>query len=377
LKLSANCRAAPGRACFLVFATKRAGRHENHYLCGATMKTRDLGFWLSRLVGYPFVSPDVVQIPLTNRCNLKCRMCSIPQGKKGELSREEIFDLIKQAGAWGIREAILTGGEPFLREDLFEICDYSRSQGIRSVVTTNGTAITSEMARQAVSCGLGHLHFSLDGLEESHDLMRGKGSFRKSIEAIKLFEGLRRRQDRGPSLGVACTVMDHNLEDLPGLLEYADSLGVDVINFQPLLKDNTNTPDRGSMDLWVARERWGVLDDMIEKIKNFPRKHIHIYEEPDLRLLKKYYRQSLAPSDWICFGGYKTAFICLTDDGAPAVYTCHGLCGSLKNKKLKACWLSAEARLLRKRVKTCRKPCLQACYSRVSSESPLKKRKGN
>jgi len=163
--------------------------------------------------------------------------------------------------------------------------------------------------------------------------------------------------------------MEHNLEDLPKLLSFADDLGVDVINFQPLLKDNFNTPDRQESEFWVREAKWPALDQALQAVKDLKRDHIQIYEEPKLELLRKYYRKTLEKADWQCFGGYKTIFICGGDDGAPLVYTCHGICGNLNERSLRECWYSKEASALRRGVKNCRDLCLQSCYSRERSGS--------
>jgi MoaA/NifB/PqqE/SkfB family radical SAM enzyme len=330
---------------------------------------KNLLFWLSRGIGRPLLCPEVIQIPLTNACNLKCSMCSIHSASKAELSKEVIFDLLRQASDMGIKEVVLTGGEPLLRRDLFEICDDCKSKQLRAIVTTNGTLIDDALAQAIVSSGLSHIHFSLDGMEETNNLVRGKGNFSKAVQGIMLLDKLRKSQRRDLSIGIACTVMGHNLEDLPRLVEYADSLNVDVINFQPLLKDNANTPDRNESEFWVLEKKWPLLDAAIEKIKSFKGQHIHIYEEPDLRLFGKYYRKNLSASDWKCFGGYKTIFVCVGDSGAPLLYTCDGICGNLAERTLKECWASREANKLRQAVKKCKNPCLQSCYSRKNSES--------
>lgn len=331
----------------------------------------NLNFWLSRAINYPLASPDAIQIPLTNLCNLRCLMCSIASDNEKELSKEVIVDIINQAAAMGIPEVVLTGGEPFLRKDIFDILNYCRLKSMRWVITTNGTLINQEIALKLVSLGPGHLHFSLDGLEKTNDFFRGAGSFKKTIEAIKTINTLRNKNGFTLSVGVACTVMRQNLTDLFGLLEYADSLNVDVIGFQPVLKNNSNTPDRRESDFWVGLDQLNDLDGIIKKIKNYQSRQVKVYQEPDLGLLNKYYLKQLKKYDWKCFGGHKTIFICVGDDGSPLVYTCHGICGNLNKISLKKAWVSPEAKKLRKQSKKCKELCLQSCYSRESSANLL------
>lgn len=330
-------------------------------------RLRDSKFWLSRKINYPLVSPDAVQIPLTNLCNLRCRMCSIASDEAKELSKEAILDIINQASAMGIKEAVLTGGEPFLRKDTLDLLNHCRLKSIRWVVTTNGTVISPDLAEKLVSLGNGHLHFSLEGLEKTNDLFRGEGSFKKTTDAIKQINELRNKNGSTLSLGIACTVMSQNLDDLFGLLEYADTIGVDVINFQPLLKNNANTPDRSESDFWISSNKLLDLDNTIHKIKNYHGRHVNVYQEPDLRLFSKYYRRKLRKSDWRCFGGYKTIFISKGDAGEPLVYTCHGICGNLNEVSLRKAWTSREARKLRMHSANCADLCIQSCYSREAS----------
>jgi len=332
---------------------------------------RNFKFWLSRRIGFPLVNPDVIQIPMTNLCNLRCRMCSISGDGGRELSKETIIDILDQASAMGIKEAVLTGGEPFLRKDIFDILEHCRLRSIRWVITTNGTLIDRDLAQRLSDSGGGHLHFSLEGLEKTNDFFRGDGNFKKTIEAIKIINSLRNKGAFTLSVGIACTVMKQNLDDLLGLLEYSDSINVDVVNFQPMLKNNFNTPERGDSDFWIAADRIADLNEVIKKIRNYRGHHVSVFQEPGLDLFSKYYLKNLNSDNWKCFGGYKTIFICIGDDGSPLVYTCHGICGNLNEVSLKKAWVSRTARQLRKKSKKCKELCLQSCYSRESSSSLL------
>jgi MoaA/NifB/PqqE/SkfB family radical SAM enzyme len=330
-------------------------------------KIENILFWLSRRINYPLVSPKVLQISLTNRCNLSCRMCSIANSlpRDQELSTGQILHAIDEAQEYAIKEIILTGGEPFLREDIFEIARHCSSKGLRSIVTTNGTLINEPMAESIINSKINHLHFSIDGLAQANDYFRGLGAFDKIIKAVKLLTE-KRKNGNFVSLGFACTVMDNNVDQLFGLLKLADDLGVDVINFQPLVKDNSNFLDKSLPLFWIKKENIAILSEEIKKIRSYAPRHITIYEEPRLELLTAYYAGRLTRKDWTCFGGFKTVFICFSNK-QPLIYSCHGICGNLDEVKLKAAWLSPEAHKLRVHSRRCKDLCLQSCYSQESS----------
>jgi len=345
------------------------------------LKMENMLFWLSRKINYPLVSPKVMQVSLTYRCNLNCKMCSIANSlpKDQELSTKQVLHIIDEAQKYGIKEMLLTGGEPLLREDLFEITRYCHSKGLRSIVTTNGTLISDLMLESMVNSKIDHLHFSIDGLKETNDYFRGPGAFDKIIKAVNLLSE-RQKTERLFSLGFACTVMDNNVDQLSMLVKLADDLNIDVINFQPLVKDNSNFLDKTPPLFWVKKENIPILSEEIRKIRDYKARHIAVYEEPRLELLIEYYRGRLTKEDWTCFGGFKTAFICFSKR-EPLLYSCHGICGNLDEVSLNKAWTSREARKLRVHSRNCNNLCIQSCYSMESSGNlrnalGLKNRKG-
>ncbi|MBZ9577965.1 radical SAM protein [Patescibacteria group bacterium] len=325
--------------------------------------------WLSRKIDYPIIAPEIIQISLTYRCNLRCKMCSIVDllPRKEELSTGQIFHIIEEAADYTVRKVVLTGGEPFLREDIFEICNYSHKKGLQNIITTNGMSIGSELADRIINSKINHIHFSIDGLGHTHDFFRGRGAFKKAIKAIKIL--MEKRNNNGSlSIGIACTVMNRNVKELFKLVKLADELGADVINFQPLASDNTNFFDRRLSPFWLEKEDVAILKDELAKLRKYRPKHITICEEPRLELLLKYYQRQLTQKDWICFGGFKTVFICYAKN-EPLIYSCHGICGNLDKISLKRAWESKEAYKLRIHSKNCKNLCMQSCYSQETAQN--------
>lgn len=330
---------------------------------------KDFKFWLSRFTNYLFVNPHVIQLSLTYRCNLKCKMCNIHNllSEDEELSIQQIFHILDEAKNYRIKEVLITGGEPFLRKDIFEICAYAFRKDLKSIITTNGVLIDDKMAESIIKSKINHVHFSLDGLKETNDFFRGEGVFQKVVEGIKILNS-KRKNNSFLSLGIACTVMDNNVKELYEMVKLADELNVDVINFQPLVNNNVNFLDTNFSEFWVREKNIPSLESEIIKIRNYRPKHITIYEEPRLELLVKYYQKKLTKRDWTCFGGFKTVFICFSKK-QPLVYSCHGICGNLNEIPLKKAWQSKEAYRLRLHSKNCKNLCMQSCYSYEVAQS--------
>lgn len=87
-------------------------------------------------------------IAVTGRCNLKCRHCFMeaPEGKMGQLSTEQMMNLIDQLADCGIASVEITGGEPLIRPDFWDIVDHILSKRIHiSAVYTNAVLLDDRM----------------------------------------------------------------------------------------------------------------------------------------------------------------------------------------------------------------------------------------
>ena len=86
---------------------------------------------------------------LIRRCNLACMHCysiSADIDFPGELSTAEVFAVMEDLKAFGVRALILSGGEPLLRKDLFDIAARGKALGFYLGLSTNGTLIDAPLA---------------------------------------------------------------------------------------------------------------------------------------------------------------------------------------------------------------------------------------
>ncbi len=126
-------------------------------------------------------------IDLTYRCNNRCRHCWLwTDDGRGELSKEEIFDIVDQARAMGCREWAISGGEPMLRPDFAEIFDYITSRSRTYSLNTNGTLITPEIAQLMKRKG-SKMVALYGATAEVHDhITRNPGSFDATMRGFEL-----------------------------------------------------------------------------------------------------------------------------------------------------------------------------------------------
>lgn len=188
--------------------------------------------------------PLMVAVEPTYKCNLRCSIC--PRwgesgwfsGKEdgavdGQLSFVDLARLVDELRTW--RPTIyVTGGEPLLSRALVPFCAYASRQGLRTIVNTNGFLLENQ-AKDLVEAGVSQLIVSIDGPERVHDEIRGvSGSWRRALAGIEAVQSIRGRREALPRIQLNCTISRSNQGRLNDVVELAEDLGVDSLNFQHL-----------------------------------------------------------------------------------------------------------------------------------------------
>ncbi len=126
----------------------------------------------------------------TLRCNLRCRHCGSSCEAKSplrELDTKEILGVLDTIAEDFDASRIfvsITGGEPLVRKDLFEVVAHMSKLGLASCIVTNGVLLDERNAARLVEAGMRTVSISVDGLAQTHEAVRGKGTFRPAIAAL-------------------------------------------------------------------------------------------------------------------------------------------------------------------------------------------------
>ncbi len=129
-------------------------------------------------------SPIVANLKITNKCNLRCKMCSdnIRTAEQEEINAKKWKERIKELYDRGVRVVVFEGGEPTTRNDIDKIIEYSKTLGIYSIMITNGV---NEFHRFTPDV----IWVSIDGIEKYHDEARGAGVYEKIKTNLKKASG--------------------------------------------------------------------------------------------------------------------------------------------------------------------------------------------
>lgn len=159
--------------------------------------------------------PLFVVLVTNNRCNLSCKYCYGKYGERAnyrDYTTKELIEIIDKLWDIGTRNFTVHGGESLLRRDIGQILNYMKLRGFYVSLNTNGILIPQKM--DEVKC-VDTICISLDGAEEAHDKNRGKGSYKRAMNAIEIV-----LKNKVP-LVAHVTLTRNNINDIESLAQEA------------------------------------------------------------------------------------------------------------------------------------------------------------
>lgn len=173
---------------------------------------------------------------ITERCNLRCSHCYQNSYSSPDLEENDIMRIFNEIcltlSRWGCDGCIsLTGGEPFLRKGiLYRLLDcIEDSAQLKWVaILTNGTLIESEdVIRLKEYTKLREIQLSIEGGEEVvNDSIRGKGTFKKILDTVKLLK------DENFFVSFMFTLQKRNKGQISSLLDLARDSKIDALKIE-------------------------------------------------------------------------------------------------------------------------------------------------
>lgn len=339
---------------------------------------RDALLYASRALNRSLAPPDRVSLNVTLRCNLSCTMCTTCYDAP-ELSTDEIKGIIDQTADWGVEVFNPLGGEPFMRADIEEILAYAVRRGFYVTVTTNGTLITEKRARAIARIASDRLHFniSLDGNEQSNDIVRSRGMWRRAIQGYERIRAADAAAGNARRKILANTLLHaRNVDHFMDVLDEQAALGFDGVRVLNLFRQGEDVP-REAANLWFHEGLWPQLEAVAEALArraaSQPAAGYRIQNPPDeLRRIPRYYQEAMSPLEAPCWAGWKELYI--NADGRAIMCDGEldflgGAFGDVRQHTLRELWQLPALRERRRVVKACSRPCNQECYLRGSSDS--------
>ncbi len=176
--------------------------------------------------------PFLVDVELTNHCNLSCIMCPRHAMKrdKGFMSEEIFKGVVEECAQRKTPIRLIRFGEPFLHPKIVEFCRHAKSNELMVHVTNNGLAINEADMQALVDLAVDSVIFSFQGTtKERYETIRNNCMYDKLVHSIKRLLKIRGDRDK-PFIHVSTTVLDDSKTEISRFVDYwasmVDSVGV-------------------------------------------------------------------------------------------------------------------------------------------------------
>lgn len=124
----------------------------------------------------PSLFPFIVDIELTNHCNLKCLFCGQQnmKRKKGFMTKKIFKKVVDECVEYNTPIRLIRWGEPFLHPKIIEYCRYIKKKLLLHI-TTNGLLLNVDNMQALVSMEVDSIIFSFQGATKpGYEQMRGE-----------------------------------------------------------------------------------------------------------------------------------------------------------------------------------------------------------
>ena len=281
---------------------------------------------------------------ITNKCDLRCSYCTIPQtrGHMAQMSTAQIVRMLDDFHREGMIKFSCSGGEPLLRPDLGEVMQHAASLGAITSITTNGRLL----AKRASS--LTSLHTMLVSLDGNPDFQKGT----KTNDVEELLAGIKVVRDLGVRVWLSSVLLEGSPAQMDFLISVAREYDLKIL-LQPF--DNALIEDQPFAQKLEQKKLNDIFDYMTT---NAPER---LANTPD-------YIDFVTSGKWLtpdmCLAGRRTCFINSNGD----VFACLPIL--LRNgptlNGLKVGWAEAFRGVTLDGCKPCRFPCMAELYNSFS-----------
>lgn len=240
-----------------------------------------------------------ITIDVTSKCNLRCKHCRVNEIEY-DMPFEEIKTAFKKLSGFKPRGVFISGGEPLIREDIVEIVKESKKLAPVTVLNTNSLLLTEKKLKELIEAGLNYIQVSVDGIEEQHDYIRGKGTYRKTIEKLKMINKYSDKIKLHISSVVSLKNIDYMEEFARQILE-VEKINVQILGFKRFIPNNV-LKDTASLGREGLKKLYDNLNKLQKKYKgkttiasDMPMKNV-FNEKKAFEILKKYNMQCVGCS---------------------------------------------------------------------------------
>jgi PqqA peptide cyclase len=295
---------------------------------------------------------------LTHRCPLQCPYCSNPvelERVNVELTTEQWVSVMEQAGAMGILQVHLSGGEPTARKDLEEIVAAASRSGLYSNLITAAVTLKRDRLEKLKQLGLDHVQISFQDVDPDNAEKIGAypGATAKKIEVAHWVTEL------GLPLTINAPIHRQNIHNVARYIEMAVELGAQRLEIAHVQYYGWAYLNRAALIPTYEQTMQSV--DLVENARRRLKGVLTI----DM-VVPDYYAKRPKP----CMGGWAKGFMNITPAGK--VLPCHAAetipqlhFDNVKDRALLDIWLNSDAFNAFRGTDWMKEPCRSCAFKEI------------
>lgn len=240
-------------------------------------------------------SYQTIQWHITEVCPNRCKHCYIgdvtnEERRCNELRLKEMIMILDNFQKFEnkydaeIKHFVITGGDPFEHPDFKEFLEELNNRNKNITILGIPERISEENIRLLEKYHISQYQMSLDGMSETHDMIRGKGSFEKTIKALKLMN-----QTSKIYPAIMYTLHQQNCDEMIEVIDYLEQEGIeasfsfDFMVLEGLAKKNFQMLNKYQVDEILEKYRKKKAESRKKHSKLVLREKVKLFETFDIQ----------------------------------------------------------------------------------------------
>ena len=206
--------------------------------------------------------PRMLTVSLTSDCNIRCKMCHIPQTRWMFPDKKiyEIFSLMPK-----LQAILWHGGEPFFYDKVDILINEAKKYNLRQIISTNGLLLNDNRIEQIITSNM-EINFSVHGLtKDVYEKIHYRGNFNRLIDNLKKFKDLKDKKNSNIKYGIKFLVMKSNYKQFINLYEFVKKFGFNHV-YVNILGEETRI-DENLLFCENKKEVIKYINDISEELK--------------------------------------------------------------------------------------------------------------
>ena len=189
--------------------------------------------------GFAGEAPEEIAFKLTNRCDLRCSHCyqwsgtgyhhNLPSAERNSDMDLALIATVLESTRHCKSNVYLWGGEPLVYRQWDGLVDLLADDPRWTSLCTNGTLLEKRLDSLLPLSAQLEISVSMDGFEEAHDRVRGKGAFQRTMRGLQALLAAKRAGHYLGEITVNFVITDVMIGRIPEFVRWLDAFGVDTL----------------------------------------------------------------------------------------------------------------------------------------------------